>query len=174
MDGYEWAVNNITGEGRQAVSVISMSLGGPQSDAFNSAIAAAYNSGVLTVVAAGNSDDDAQYYSPASAPEAVTVGATDVNDTRAYFSNWGTLVDIFAPGVDVLSTWIGSNTATNTISGTSMACPHVAGLSLYLMALDGLKSPGDVVARIKELATPNVVVDPGDGSPNVLAFNGGA
>jgi oryzin len=165
-------VANITAEGRQAVSVISMSLGGPQSDAFNTAVQAAYDAGVLSVVAAGNQGDDSQYYSPASAPSAVTVGAVDVKNVRASFSNYGTLVDVFAPGVDVLSAWIGSDDATETISGTSMATPHVAGLSLYLMALEKLASPAEVTARIVELATKGAVSRPGTGSPNLLAFNG--
>jgi oryzin len=151
-----------------------MSLGGPKSDAFNNAIEAAYQSGVLTVVAAGNSYDDARYYSPASAENAVTVGAVDVTNTKPAFSNSGPVVDVFAPGVDVLSTWIGGPDATETISGTSMACPHVAGLSLYLRALEGLVSPAEVTNRIKELATPGVVLSPGSGSPNFLAYNGNA
>ncbi|CAI4219730.1 unnamed protein product [Parascedosporium putredinis] len=124
------------------------------SEAFNAAVEAAYQQGVLTVVAAGNSYDDAVYYSPASAPNAVTVGAVDVGNVKPGFSNYGTLVDVFAPGVNVLSSWIGSTTATNTISGTSMACPHVAGLSLYLKAYEGLTAPGDVAARIEEGVEP--------------------
>lgn len=166
-------MTNITGTpGRADVAVISMSLGGPKSEAFNAAVEAAYQQGVLTVVAAGNSYDDAVYYSPASAPNAVTVGAVDVGNVKPGFSNYGTLVDVFAPGVNVLSSWIGSTTATNTISGTSMACPHVAGLSLYLKAYEGLTAPGDVAARIVELSTLDVVQSPGTGSPNRLAFNG--
>jgi subtilisin family serine protease len=88
-------------------SVANMSLGGGKSTAINSAAAAAVSSGVFFAVAAGNSNDDAQYYSPASEPTVCTVGATDVEDARAYFSNYGTGVDVFAPGVDVLSSWIG-------------------------------------------------------------------
>ena len=172
LDGYEWAVKNITAEKREAVSVISMSLGGPQSDAFNAAVAAAYEAGVLSVVAAGNSADEAVWYSPASAPEAITVGATDNTNARAYFSNYGVLLDVFAPGVDVLSAWIGSKTATNTISGTSMATPHVAGLALYLIVLEGLTSPKAVTDRIVELSSKDLIKDPGMGSPNTLAFNG--
>jgi oryzin len=173
MDGYEWAVANITATpGRAAASVISMSLGGPRSDAFNAAVEAAYQAGVLTVVAAGNSYTDASSYSPASAPNAVTVGAIDVTNTKPSFSNYGSLVDIFAPGVNVLSAWIGSTTATNTISGTSMACPHIAGLSLYLKSVESLESPGAVADKLVELATVGAVKSPGTGSPNLLAFNG--
>jgi oryzin len=82
-------------------------------------------------------------------------------------------VDIFAPGENILSAWIGSSTATNTISGTSMATPHIVGLSLYLFALEGLSSPAEVTARIKELATPDVLTNVA-GSPNALAYNGNA
>jgi oryzin len=166
-------VTNITNTpGRSQQSVISMSLGGAKSDAFNLAVDSAYRSGVLTVVAAGNDNKDAKDYSPASAPNAITVGAIDINNKRASFSNFGPLVDVFAPGVGITSTWIGSNSATRTISGTSMACPHIAGLSLYLRAKEGLTTPRSVTDRIKELATRNVVQDPGRGSPNLLAFNG--
>jgi len=174
LDGFEWAVANITASGREATSVISMSLGGPRSTAFNAAVEAAYSRGILTVVAAGNSAANANNYSPASAPNAVTVGATDIGNTRASFSNFGNVVDVFAPGVNILSSWIGSATATNSISGTSMACPHVAGLALYLKTLEGLSSPGSVARRIVELATTGVVGSPGSGSPNRLAYNGAA
>ena len=149
-----------------------MSLGGGKSAAFNAAVDAATEQGVLTVVAAGNSNDDASFYSPASAPSAVTVGATDIKNARASFSNYGTLVDIFGPGVGVLSAWIGSDTATNSISGTSMATPHISGLALYVKKAFGLASPADVTAKLKELATVGVVTNPGTGSPNLLAFNG--
>ncbi len=88
-------------------SVANMSLGGGKSDSINSAAAAAVKAGVFFAVAAGNSDDDAKWYSPASEPTVCTVGATDVTDARAYFSNYGAGVDVFAPGVDVLSSWIG-------------------------------------------------------------------
>lgn len=101
-------------------SVLTMSLGGGQSAAVNAAVASTVKAGVTVVVAAGNSNADAKNYSPASEPSAITVGATDSADVRASFSNWGSLLDIFAPGVDILSSWIGGKTATNTISGTSM------------------------------------------------------
>ncbi|OIW27868.1 subtilisin-like proteinase Mp1 [Coniochaeta ligniaria NRRL 30616] len=175
MDGFVWAVNNITASNRSAVSVISMSLGGPKSEAFNAAIKAAFDANVVTVVAAGNSYDDASNYSPASAPEAVTVGAVDVDNVKADFSNYGTVLDIFAPGVNVLSCWIGEgNDESEYLDGTSMATPHVAGLVLYLKSVEGDKvaSAADVVARLGELATKGVVTEEGDGSPNLLAYNG--
>jgi oryzin len=173
LDGYNWAVTNITNTpGRKEQAVISMSLGGSRSDAFNAAVQAAYSAGVHTVVAAGNDNADAAKYSPASAPNATTIGAIDVDNKRASFSNYGELVDLFAPGVNVKSAWYTSNSATNTISGTSMACPHVAGLSLYLRAKEGLTTPESVARRLKELATSGVVQDAGSGSPNLLAYNG--
>jgi subtilisin family serine protease len=101
------AVNRTAAGGCPKGSVANMSLGGGKSESINSAAAAAVRAGVFFAVAAGNSDDDAKYYSPASEPTVCTVGATDVADVRAYFSNYGTGVDVFAPGVDVLSSWIG-------------------------------------------------------------------
>ncbi|KAJ9132241.1 Subtilisin-like proteinase Mp1 [Pleurostoma richardsiae] len=174
LDGYSWAVNNITSTpGRADVSVISMSLGGPKSTAFNNAIEAAYSAGVVSVVAAGNDGSDASNTSPASAANAITVGAIDVTNTKADFSNYGKVVDIFAPGVDVLSCWIGSDDASLSIDGTSMATPHVAGLVLYLKSTKGsLGSASAITAAIKDLGTKNVVRSPGSGSPNLIAYNG--
>jgi oryzin len=173
LDGYNWAVTNITNTpGRKEQAVISMSLGGGRSDAFNAAVQAAYSAGVHTVVAAGNDGKDAYNYSPASAPNATTVGAIDINNNRASFSNFGELVDLFAPGVNIKSAWNTTNSATKTISGTSMACPHVAGLSLYLRAKEGLTTPESVARRLKELATTGVVQNAGNGSPNLLGYNG--
>lgn len=114
---------------------------------------------------------DARFTSPASAENAFTVAAIDRNNTRARFSNYGSVVDIFAPGVDVLSAWIGSDTATNTISGTSMATPHVVGLAIYVMGLEDLADASAVSRRLKELGTRDVV-SRASGSPNLLAFNG--
>ncbi|KAK3386004.1 peptidase S8/S53 domain-containing protein [Podospora didyma] len=173
MDGFNWAVKNITDSGRQDVSVISMSLGGPQSDAFNAAVKAAYNSGVLSVVAAGNDGVDAKDSSPASAPEAITVGAIDVDNTRPYWSNTGTIVDIFAPGVDVLSSWNENDTDSLLLDGTSMATPHVAGLVLYLKSVDKANAKAAAVAaKVKSLGTKGVVQSGGTGSPNLIAYNG--
>lgn len=96
-----------------------------------------------------------------------------MTNTKADFSNYGKVVDIFAPGVDVLSSWIGSDDATAQISGTSMATPHVAGLVLYLKSIQsGFDEPAAVTDLIKSLATKSVVSEPGSGSPNLLAYNG--
>ncbi|KAI0809948.1 peptidase S8/S53 domain-containing protein [Xylaria sp. FL0064] len=172
LDGFNWAVSDITSKGRKSKAVISMSLGGGYSAAFNNAVNSAYSSGILSVIAAGNDGVDAANTSPASAANAITVCAIDSNWAFAYFSNYGSVVDICAPGVNVLSSWIGSNTATNTISGTSMATPHVAGLALYLMALEGLSTPSAVTARIKALGTPGKITGVPSGTVNLVAYNG--
>ncbi|KAF7541746.1 hypothetical protein G7Z17_g11882 [Cylindrodendrum hubeiense] len=175
LDGFVWAVTNITNTpGRAAKSVISLSLGGGKSAAFNAAIDAAYKKGILVVAAAGNNNVDASLSSPGSAASALTVGAIDRDNNRASFSNYGKVVDLFAPGVAITSLGIASNSAVATMSGTSMACPHVAGLALYLKAKETLASPGTISSRIKNLATKNVVASPGTGSPNLLAYNGAA
>lgn len=153
-------------------TVANMSLGGGRSTAINAAAAAAVRAGVFLSVAAGNSADDAQWYSPASEPTVCTVGATDIDDVRAWFSNYGAGVDIFAPGVDVLSAWIGNTKATNTIDGTSMAAPHVAGLAAYYLTLLGPKTPEALCEYIKETATLGVLSDIPSGTINALAFNG--
>jgi len=155
-------------------SVANMSLGGGKSTAINSAAAAAVASGVFFAVAAGNSNDDAKYYSPASEPTVCTVGATDIADARAYFSNYGVGVDVFAPGVDVLSSWIGGVDETNTISGTSMASPHVAGLGAYLLGLLGPKTPAALCQYLKDTATVGSITGLPSGTVNALVYNGNA
>ncbi|OBT86309.1 hypothetical protein VE02_07437 [Pseudogymnoascus sp. 03VT05] len=169
--GIQWVATDAKSKGIANKSVLSMSLGGSYSAAVNSAVASTISAGVTVVVAAGNDGKNAANYSPASAPNAITVGATDSKDVRASWSNFGANLDIFAPGVSILSAWIGSSSATNTISGTSMATPHVAGLAAYLIALENLSSPSAVVARIVSLSTKNVVTDP-SGSINAVAYNG--
>ena len=113
--GIQWVADNA-----KPRSVITLSLGGGFSAAVNAAIAGAVKAGVTATVAAGNSNSNISGFSPASEPTAITVGAIDSGDARASFSNYGALLDIWAPGVNTLSAWIGSDTATNTISGTSM------------------------------------------------------
>jgi cerevisin len=117
-----------------------MSLGGGKAQSLDDAIEAAVEVGLHFAVAAGNDNKDACNYSPAAAASAITVGASTLRDDRAYFSNWGKCVDVFGPGLGILSTWIGSDTATNTISGTSMASPHVCGLLSYLLSIEGSES----------------------------------
>ncbi|KAG9524249.1 alkaline serine protease, partial [Aureobasidium melanogenum] len=185
MQGFQWAANDIINKGRAAKSVINMSLGSEDtvSTAFNSLIDAATQQGVLSVVAAGNgiSDPrtgefeeaiDASRTSPASATSALTIGAIGSNNARAYFSNYGSTVDVFAPGLNVVSAWIGSNSATQVESGTSMACPHVVGLALYLKGLESsLSSPAATTNRIIALATTGQGTDLRSGSPNRIIYN---
>merc|ERR1712179_792643 len=146
----------------------SMSLGGGRSQSVNDAVDAASNAGVTMVVASGNSNTDACNFSPASATEAVTVNSIQRGDQRSSFSNFGTCSDIFAPGSNVLSAWIGSNTATNTISGTSMACPHVAGQAAKLLQQSPGSSPRTIKSELVSLALDGAVTNPGNGSPNKL------
>lgn len=179
LAGFNWAVEDIISKNRASRSVINLSLGGEASTAWTSAVQAAFTQGVLSVVAAGNGDVNGNpinvsTQSPANAPNAITVAAADSSFRTAEFTNFGAGVDIFGPGVGIQSAWIGSNTATSTISGTSMACPHIAGLAVYLQALEGLSTPAAVTSRIKALATTGRVTGSLSGSPNVFAFNGNA
>ncbi|KAL0780397.1 hypothetical protein CaCOL14_001732 [Colletotrichum acutatum] len=172
LDGYSWAVNNITNTpGRVSKAVINMSLAFPKSDAMNSAVDAAFDLGVTTVVGAGNDGKDASTKSPASAQRAITVGAIAWNWTRADWSNFGTDVNIFAPGLDIPSLWRQPG-QVSVVSGTSMATPHVAGLVAYLQALHPLENSAAVVEKLNELAFKGVVGNSGSGSANVLAHSG--
>ena len=127
--------------------------------------------GIFVAVASGNANVDTNIFSPARAPGVCTVGATDSSDRRATFSNFGSIVDVLAPGVQVTSAWIGSNTATNTISGTSMACPHVAGVGAYLLGLEGPRNGIQLCDRIVALSTKNAISGL-NGEPNRLLYNG--
>ena len=129
-------------------SAANMSLGGGKSPTLDLAVNAAVDAGIHFAVAAGNDNADSCNYSPAAAEKAVTVGASTLADERAYFSNYGKCNDIFAPGLNILSTWIGSKYAVNTISGTSMASPHIAGLLAYLLSLQPSKDSAYAVADI--------------------------
>ncbi|KAF5026740.1 hypothetical protein F66182_1159 [Fusarium sp. NRRL 66182] len=137
--GMDFVTSHPTSEACPKGVVVNMSLGGLFSAAINSAAKSIVDAGHFLAVAAGNEGVDAAGSSPASEPSACTVGATTRNDTLAYYSNFGAIVDVLAPGSDILSTWPGGK--TNTISGTSMASPHVAGLGAYLLSL-GEKAEG--------------------------------
>ncbi len=113
-------------------SVINLSVGSGQSSSFNSAVEAAVDANIAVAVAAGNSDLNACLYSPSSVEQALVVGATDISDSRASYSNYGDCLDLFAPGSDILSAYIGSPSSTRVLSGTSMASPHVAGVAAQL------------------------------------------
>jgi len=143
---------------------------------------AAVDAGIHFAVAAGNDNADSCNYSPAAAEKAVTVGASTLLDERAYFSNFGKCNDIFAPGLNIQSTWIGSKHAINTISGTSMASPHIAGLLAYLLSLQPSKDSGYAIADITPkklkaniiaIASKNKLSDVPSDTTNILAWNGG-
>ncbi|KAM6483177.1 subtilisin-like serine protease [Trichoderma sp. SZMC 28011] len=154
LNGMQFVINDVQNKKLAGKAVMNMSLGGSFSTAVNNAITALANAGIVPVVAAGNENQDTANTSPGSAPQAITVGAIDAtNDVRASFSNFGAGVDIYAPGVNVLSVGIKSDIDTATLSGTSMATPHVAGLAAYLMALEGVTNVDDVSNLIKNLAT---------------------
>ncbi|CAM1506108.1 Fc.00g057490.m01.CDS01 [Cosmosporella sp. VM-42] len=164
-------------------SVANMSLGGGKTQALDAAVNAAVRSGIHFAVAAGNDNADACKYSPAAATEPVTVGASALDDSRAYFSNYGKCTDIFAPGLSIQSTWIGSKYAVNTISGTSMASPHICGLLAYYLSLQPAEDSDYSVApitpkKLKEslisIATEDTLSGiPDSDTPNKLAWNGG-
>ena len=150
--GVDWATANASGP-----SVANMSLVGGASPTLDNAVRNSVASGITYAVAAGNANANACNYSPARVSEAVTVGATTSSDARASYSNYGTCVDIFAPGSSITSTWVGSNTATRTISGTSMAAPHVAGAAALYLQGNPDASPSEVGAAIFNNTTKNKV-----------------
>jgi subtilisin family serine protease len=164
--GMDWVTSH-----RTLPAVANMSLGGGFSQAVNDAVTRLTNSGVSLAVAAGNENQDACNTSPGSAPSAISVGATTNTDARASFSNWGTCVDVFAPGNNITSSWYSSTSATNTISGTSMASPHVAGVAALYLQGNPTASAATVFNAIISTATPGKVTSPGTGSPNRLLFS---
>ena len=166
ISGLDWiAANHRSGD----AAVVNLSLGGPASSTLDGAVKNLIAKGISVVAAAGNSSADACNYSPARVPDAITVGATTDSDARASYSNIGSCLDIFAPGSAITSTWLGSN-AINTISGTSMAAPHVAGLVARFLSVNSGLTPQQVANSIKKSATLGVLTNIGAGSPNSLAF----
>jgi subtilisin family serine protease len=165
--GIDWVTGNHQA-GQPAVA--NMSLGGGPSTALDNAVRNSIADGVSYAIAAGNSNANACNASPARVSQAMTVGATDRTDRRASFSNFGTCVDWFAPGVSITSSWYTSDTATNTISGTSMATPHTTGVAALYLQTHPTASPATVRSALFSNTTKNVVISPGSGSPNALLF----
>ena len=163
--GVDWVAEN-----HQAPAVANMSLGGPPSTTLDNAVRNAIAAGVTFAIAAGNEDSDACGVSPARVTEALTVAASDDTDTRAYFSNYGECVDLFAPGVDILSAWHTTDTATRVLSGTSMATPHVTGVAALYLEQNPTATPDQVAQAIVSTATPDRISDP-MGSPNLLLYS---
>ena len=163
-------INWVTTQHTTGKAVANMSLSGGVSTSLDTAVKNSIADGVVYSVAAANNNRDACKFSPARVPEAITVGATTSTDARASYSNYGKCLDLFAPGSSITSAWYTSNTATNTISGTSMASPHVAGVAaLYLEGHSGTAQ--QVRDAIVGAATANVVINPGRGSPNLLLYS---
>jgi subtilisin family serine protease len=158
-------------------AVANMSLGGSADTVLDNAVQKSIASGVTYAIAAGNGIAgllalDACTQSPARVPEAITVSATNSTDTKPSWANTGTCVDVFAPGINITSAWATSDTATNTISGTSMATPHVTGAAALYLASHPTAAPAEVQTAIVNNATPGVVKSPGTGSPNRLLYTG--
>ena len=165
--GIDWVTAN-----RRLPAVANMSLGGGKMQSVNDAVEASVAAGVTYAVSAGNSARDACGYSPASTPTALTVGATTSTDSRASYSNIGACVDLFAPGTSITSAWIGNDTASNTISGTSMASPHVTGAAALYLEAHPSAAPAEVMQAVVAAATTGVITAAGTGSPNLLLYTG--
>ncbi|GAB3446651.1 S8 family peptidase [Actinophytocola sediminis] len=167
--GIDWVTQNHT----SGPATANMSLGASGSDtATENAVRNSIADGVTYALASGNSNSNACNFTPARVAEAITVNASTNGDARASFSNYGTCSDIFAPGQNITSAWNSSDSATNTISGTSMASPHVAGAASLYLAANPTATPAQVQDALKSSGTPNKISSPGSGSPNTLLYTG--
>jgi serine protease len=163
--GIDWVVRN-----GSRPAIMNLSLGGGRSDAMVKAVENATAAGVTVVVSAGNDAVDACQQSPANAPSAITVGASNSLDERASYSNFGSCVDLFAPGSSLRSAWFTTDTATFLASGTSMASPVTAGAAALLLSAAPFSSPSQITAQLLANATPGVLTGTGAGSPDRLLF----
>ncbi|WP_330241280.1 S8 family peptidase [Streptomyces sp. NBC_00525] len=161
--GIDWVT-----EHHQGPSVANMSLGGGADEALDAAVQKAIASGVTFAVAAGNESSDAGQGSPSRVPEAITVASSTVDDQQSSFSNYGPVVDLYAPGSDITSAWNDSDTGSNTISGTSMATPHVVGAAAVYLAGHPDATPAEVAAALTEGATPDAIGNATEGTANKL------
>jgi len=162
-------INFVTSNHTTGLAVANMSLGGGVDTAIDSAVSSSIADGVTYAIAAGNSNQNACNFSPARVPAAITLGASDINDARASFSNFGTCLDLFAPGVNITSAWgVGNDTTTMTISGTSMATPHATGAAALILSANPGFTPLQVRNAMVAAAVPNKITSPGTGSPNLL------
>ncbi|MFD4994774.1 S8 family peptidase [Streptomyces buecherae] len=177
LAGIDWVTKNAAKSDRPAVA--NMSVGGGKTQSVNDAVAASISSGIPWIVAAGNNNADSCSYSPSSTPAAVTVGATNSRDARAtgwnngQASNYGSCLDIFAPGDSIVSTSNSGDTASQSMSGTSMAAPHTAGAAALLLQSNPSWTPAQVRDKLVSNATPDKVTDARAGSPNKLLHTGG-
>ncbi|KAG2177491.1 hypothetical protein INT44_008002, partial [Umbelopsis vinacea] len=179
--GLQYVIKNAKKLGNSHKSIVNLSLGTQKSTALDQAVTALVNAGIIMVAAAGNGDEsgvgqDACEFSPASARTALTVGSTDRFDNVAGFSNYGPCVNLFAPGVQIRSTWIGSNTATYVSSGTSFSTPFAAGVMATYMSerISQNKTamqPADIIRAITGMATTGAIHGLGSTSPNLLLYN---
>ncbi|WP_433271793.1 S8 family peptidase [Actinosynnema sp. CS-041913] len=163
--GIDWVTRN-----HVKPATANMSLGGGASATLDAAVRRSIAAGVTYGVAAGNNNANASGYSPARVSEAITVGSTTNTDARSSFSNYGNLVDVFGPGSNITSTWHTNDTATNTISGTSMATPHVVGVVARYLQANRAATPAQAQTAIVNAATAGKVTNPGSGSPNRLLY----
>ncbi|WP_327578803.1 MULTISPECIES: S8 family serine peptidase [unclassified Streptomyces] len=161
--GIDWVTKN-----HQGPSVANMSLGGGADEALDAAVQKAIASGVTFAVAAGNESTDASAGSPARVKEAITVASSTKDDKQSDFSNYGSVVDIYAPGSDITSDWNTGDDATNTISGTSMATPHVVGAAAVYLSGHKDATPADVSEALTDGATPDKISNASEGTPNKL------
>ncbi|MFI8437506.1 S8 family serine peptidase [Streptomyces sp. NPDC079020] len=161
--GIDWVTENHEGP-----SVANMSLGGGADEALDAAVQKAIASGVTFAVAAGNDSSDAGEGSPSRVPEAITVASSTVDDEQSSFSNYGSVVDIYAPGSDITSAWNDSDDGSNTISGTSMATPHVVGAAAVYLGGHQDATPEEVATALTEGATPDAITNATEGTANLL------